>query len=537
MGGDRPKLLMVSDLIACDGKVLHALRKQKRGSLQMVSYFILGFLGFLAIFSSYEALLNDDEYSREKRVSRGKSNTLVVSVMHVDYGILNVEPDFIVLPVEADLSVAPFLKSCCGIAQDGGNSTGLSKADSLVPQVESALQACRPTVQIRLLLSSPFWTIQTLDGEGKGKKSGGDEFYVDFSSWSTEASWLVAKVNDLDDGNYQLEFLAPPLAQILDTRQGSAVTVSLLYTCGMGRLGPPLKSTWESNGALLREFGFEDSTDPNSWRKSIQLLPPSVVRRPWQENSVSNGGRKLKGMPPSLSTNKKRNSEDNLLTLDEDEFVFFGDENTLALGRAMAETLPDGSQIVHTGNHTVRVTVGSLPSLIHLLDEWHGYRLRFPDDKKVALILGTSFLDLSEQDSETIPANNRTGESWDLVDHLVACESLIRVVQDEFPGISVYWRLPIPIPFHRFPRRCHMSNEPRDSVCQDYLQYSSYFRMQKMHQAQKQLMEELKVPVFDVFDAYYVSADHYNVEDRVFSVELHKRVMLPFFQNHSRPSP
>jgi hypothetical protein len=538
MGEKRSKLLMVSDLLACDVKVLDTLRKQKRGSLRMVSYFILGFLGFLAIFSSYEALINDDEYSREKRVSRGKSNTMVVSVMHVDYGILNVEPDFILLPVEADLSVAPFLKNCCGLVQDGGNSTGSAKDDALVAEVGSVLPACRPTAQIRLLLASPFWTIQTLDEYGKEKKVGGDELYVDFSSSNTEARRLVAKVSDLNDGKYQLDFLEPPLShQLPDTTQKSAVTITLLYTCGMGRFGPPLKSTWESNGALLRVFGFEDSIDHNSRRKSIQLLPPSVVRRPWQDASVSNGGRNLKGITPNLSNNRKTRGDQNLLMLEEDEFVFFGDENMLAWGQAMAETFLNDKPFVHTGNHTVRVTVGSLSNQIHLLDEWHGFRLRFPDDKKVALILGTSFLDLSEQESETISDFNRTGGSWDMVDHLVACESLIRVVQDEFPDIALYWRLPIPIPFHRYPLRCHMSKEPRDAVCQDYLQYFSYYRMQEMYQAQKQLMEELKVPVFDVFDAYYVSADHYIVEDRVFSAELHKRVMLPFFQHHNRPSP
>lgn len=589
------RLVMVSDFISCDGRIFHRLRSKKKRSLRLIACFIFGFLGCLALFSSYEGIRDEDEYSRENRLSRGKSSTMVVSIMHVDYGMLATPPDSIVIPPVVDDSVSSILGTCCGLLRNhtrgdgpltvGGGDNPDNKSinnnnnnNAIQTTQENSLGECEPTVQVRVTFSSPFWTLQALDQNGRDKKTGGDEFFVVFSSSSSSSNTaagqeqekrqhsLVAKVVDQDNGSYHLDFIQPPLSRGAPSEEDDTTTlqVHMLYTCGMGRLAPPLKETWGTNGALLRVYGYYNNNDgteiDGATGRAIRIVPPTLYRQPWNDGQVPAeaevGERELETMeqhqepqpqnerrlkfPRSRNSHLRKIDEfDDQLNLEADQILFFGDNNTLAIGRAAAELVGETySPEIFTGNHSVQFAFGNLPRVHYQLDQWFGDRLRFPESSKiVALVIGTSFFDLaSEQQWGEHPSDSaRMGEldnypplGPDQVDHLMGCEAFIRMLREEYPSVDLYWRLPIPVPFHRIPPRCHAKDGTRDDVCQESLQYLSYFRIQQMYQAQKQLMKELGVPVMDLFDAYYVSPEYYNIEDGLFSPELHKRIIQPY---------
>jgi hypothetical protein len=81
------KALLIADLMACDSRELQsASLSKRRKKMGMIVLFSLAFLGFMALFSSYENIRNEDDEAREKRLAQ--SSSLVVSISHVDYGVL-----------------------------------------------------------------------------------------------------------------------------------------------------------------------------------------------------------------------------------------------------------------------------------------------------------------------------------------------------------------------------------------------------------------------------------------------------------------
>eukprot|EP00977_Amphora_coffeiformis_P029870 scaffold43153_cov176-Amphora_coffeaeformis.AAC.5 len=444
------KILMISDFVACDGRVLRVLRSKKRRSFRMVVFFIVGFLASLALFSTYENLREEDEYSREKRLGRSKTSTMVVSVMHVDYGILNTAAESILLPSEPDDSIAMALESCCGKINQSENTTTPNTEPLVVDGVggkvvssaeDAVLNDCEPTTQVRVVFSNPFWSIQALDEHGKDKKLGGDEFFVVYSSLTT-GTRLVAKSLDQSDGTYDLDFIEPPLSETsmvpTSSQDGSLLTVHLLYTCGMGRYGPPLKDNWETNGALMKIYEFGDVNNKTTAGKSIRLSLPPIVRRPWAQDDTSGGERRLHVPFEHNSGN----------LLKGDHIIFFGDDNTLAMGRAVDGLIPKGGgcPVVSVGNHSVHFSLANLPTVAGFLDEWYGETLRFPDEHMgVALVIGLGSFGNMDENHDNLAKSKTMGEvdnflplSWDQVDHLMACEALIRMIREEYPNVKLH---------------------------------------------------------------------------------------------------
>lgn len=317
----------------------------------------------------------------------------------------------------------------------------------------------------------------------------------------------------------------------------------------------------------MRVYGYNDSGNDHTKNnnKVIRLPLPSLIRRPWKQDAAAEASVVPQQRHRMFVRQHRRilpsNDRDTMELLDHDHVVFFGDDNILAMGRAAknctATAKPNDTNgddtnasetshpFVSVGNHSVVLSFGNLPKITYWLDEWHGSLLRFPDNHTVTLVLGfNSFgLALDNNDkhyTEATPSMKREDSgrylplSWDQVDHLMACQSVIHIIREEYPGIRLYWRLPIPIPLLRLPLTCHdrvvtSDNQPRDnSFCPDSTQYLSYYRMQQMHQAQKQLMEELGVPMLDSFDAYYVSPEQYDLEKGVYSALLHKQFVCSF---------
>lgn len=608
------RLLMISDIIACDFHGRTAA--PKRRSTRLITTFIFAFLGALALFSSYESVgKEEDDHAREKRQGKqaASSATMIVSVMHVDYGVLHSkEADSIVLPAAADESILEQLETCCGYVNHVANNDERNKknnnatsnsnlADTATLQgdaLSSAPFLCEPTTQIRVTFHNPFWSLQALDATGKGKNVGGDEYFVVLSSTAATTTRLVAKVLDQGDGTYDLDFIEPPLSSSLTTQQeqsttqsdaaaaasstredGSLLTVHLLYTCGMGQFGPPLKSTWTNSGSLLRVYGYDDAnvSSNGGGGKPVRLPLPSLIRRPWNNlQEVPSQRQRHRFVRPrqrrtSPHDDDDGNSNDSDSTamnlLQQDYVIFFGDENMRSMGRAAEKCLAEKQQgqdkddgavtadndpIVLVGDHSVPFSFGNVPQITHLLDQWHGRVLRFPNNQSVSLVMGFNSFGLALDDQHE--ATSFTGESsssfmgtmdkflplsYDQVDQLMACQALIRLVREEYPGVRLYWRLPLPIPLQRIPMRCHQvkatnnktyhidDEDDDDDICPESMQCLSYYRMQQMYQAQNQLMEELGVAVLDLFDAFFVSPEQYDLEQKVYSGLLHERFVQP----------
>lgn len=544
------KILMVADFIACDGRVIRVLRSKQRRSFRMAMCFIVVFLTSLASFSTYVNLLDEDEYSRDKRLGRTKTSTMVVSIMHVDYGILNTAAESILLlPRGSGDSIAMALEGCCGKMITRGNTTTAAeplvvdgtKIDVVSSAEDNVLDDCEPTTQVRVIFSHPFWSIQALDERGNDKKLGGDEFFVVYLSRAT-GSRLVAKSLDQSDGTYDLDFIEPPLPETsvpTTSEGGTTLSVHLLYTCGMGRYGPPLKAKWKTNGALMRHYEFDDLNNKTVTGKSVRISVPSIVRRPWWAQDGTPTVRERR-----LLVNIQHDS-DNFLK--GDHVVFFGDDNLLAMGRAVDSFIPKvGGRhpLTFVGNHSVQISLANLRGVSLKLGELHGGVLRYPDERaKVLMVIGFNSFEHVDENHHNLAMSKTMVEidnflplSWEQVDYLMSCDALIRMIREEYPSVKVYWRLPLPIPFHRFPLACHRLtvNELSDSSCPgSSLQYVSYYRMQQMYQAQKQLMEELDVPVLDLFDGYYASPEHYDVEQGRYSQRLHERLVRHLLETYS----
>jgi len=147
------------------------------------------------------------------------------------------------------------------LPKDGPDKFPSVKLFSLYQNDSSPVDTlCPPTSQIEITMEkdSSIWTLHTLDIRGMRKAVGGDEFYVTFkddSYASMSHPSAVAHVKDNNDGSYELYFVktrydSPPVP-LMGTGN---LTVWVEYTCNIGRIWPPGKNKWESNGSVERMY-------------------------------------------------------------------------------------------------------------------------------------------------------------------------------------------------------------------------------------------------------------------------------------------
>mmetsp|Transcript_3887 Transcript_3887/g.5937 ORF Transcript_3887/g.5937 Transcript_3887/m.5937 type:complete len:361 (+) Transcript_3887:48-1130(+) len=153
---------------------------------------------------------------------------------------------------------------------------------------------CMPTSQVlmnTIETKENKWIMQALDEKGNKKAVGGDEFYVEFFSHaysytdktypqkSADHPLAVGKIKDMNDGTYEVEFISSPMAAFSTlpsalSSSGGKLVVHFVYTCGIGRIAPPLKHEWESGGFTQTSYTIDVDKAP-----PIQVfqLPERVI--------------------------------------------------------------------------------------------------------------------------------------------------------------------------------------------------------------------------------------------------------------------
>jgi hypothetical protein len=346
------------------------------------------------------------------------------------------------------------------------------------------LHNCAITTQVRILQLNSQWLLQSIDAQGNNKGVGGDEFYItytdnfEYNNNSSEArAAAVALVTDRQDGTYLLDFVTTPMNPNPGNLTGAGIlTVYFQYSCGIGRMYQPLKDSWKGGGSSMTSFST----------KTIE--PPLRTFQPPRNHGI-------------------------------DLSVF---NLTLSFGDSLMDRLVSHRQIPHHPNLYFRLSVKSelstraLPEILRKLKKWHQNGLG-DTNKSVALILGSSMWDILQPDNIQGPY---------FTDHLNASRQLVETIRQIYPTVTLFWKAPSAAHPHRISlEECH-----QQPACLSRARYLSNSRMDYLHRHQIRLMlDELRVPVLDVYEASYLSADWTRPGDGRHFVPAYNKKVLSWF--------
>jgi hypothetical protein len=323
------------------------------------------------------------------------------------------------------------------------------------------LHNCTITTQVRILRQNSQWLLQSIDAQGKDKGVGGDEYYVTYtdnfelnSNSTKPKATAVALITDRQDGTYLLDFVTTPMNPNPGNLTGAGIlTVHFQYSCGIGRVYQPLKDSWKGGGSSMTSFSTET------------IEPPIRTFQPPRDHGI-------------------------------DLSVF---NLTLSFGDSLMEMLVSMGRKRYRPNLYFKANVGmelstkTVPKLLNKVTRWHKNELG-NTNKSVALILGSSMWDILQPDNIQGPY---------FTNHLNASRQLVETIRQRFPAVTLFWKAPSAVHPHRIPlSRCY-----RNPKCGSRVRYMSNSRIYSLYQQQMRLMDELRVPVLDVFEGSYLSAD------------------------------
>lgn len=117
------------------------------------------------------------------------------------------------------------------------------------------------TCQVEIRISDhESWTMIAFDQNGNRKNKGGDEFYIIYTDESSKHA--VASIEDVDDGSYILDFCSLPFEDDLSFTGTGSITIHFEYSCGYGRVPPPLKNEWKNGGYTHTKYSVADVPQP-----------------------------------------------------------------------------------------------------------------------------------------------------------------------------------------------------------------------------------------------------------------------------------
>jgi hypothetical protein len=347
------------------------------------------------------------------------------------------------------------------------------------------LRKCAITTQIRILRQNSQWFLQSIDAQGKDKRVGGDEFYITYkdnfegnsNSTKTKAT-AVALITDRQDGTYLLDFVTTPMNPKPGNLTGAGIlTVNFQYSCGIGRMYQPLKDSWQGGGSSMTSFSTET------------IEPPLRTFEPPRDHGI-------------------------------DLSLF---DLTISFGDSLMEMLVSADRKRYRPNVYFKANVGmelstkTVPKLLNKLTRWHKHELE-NTNRSIALILGSSMWDILQPD-------NIQGPSF--TNHLNASRQLIETVRQRFPAVTLFWKAPSSV----HPHRIRLDQCRREPKCGPRVRYLSNSRMEYLYRQQTRLMmDELQVPVLDVFEGSYLSSDWTLKGDgRHFHLAYNKMVLSWFY--------
>ena len=403
-------------------------------------------------------------------------------------------------------------------------------------------------VQIYIHPDDQSWILISCDQFGQPKTMGGDEFYIRYQEHydcpaknhnkdnencmnpsSIHAMAVAVVTHDCTNhGRYQLDFCMTPTSDefpILpafkessghddgdddddddDNNKYGILTIDFEYSCHIGQMAPPTKQTWENGGYTHTQYSI---IIPSSMRPPIRrFVPPqepNLSRYDWVLAFGDSTFDQLVRQRPS--TKGKYYFQSNILvgekiriglsskTLDE-FFQLLSDEFGM---------LMEGKTETATANTTIT-----------------------NKNQSIALIIGSCLWDILDSQD--------TLQGQEYGDHAQACRDLIRRIRTTYPNITIVWKSPMAV-------HCHWVNLDRlvDATTGmpslfgiDRLRYMSASRSRYLYELQRSIMKEMDVPMLDLYEATYLSADLlYPSDGRHYRPEFNRLMLSWFYNNES----
>ena len=334
-----------------------------------------------------------------------------------------------------------------------------------------------------------YWELRTFDSNGNPKTVGGDEFYITYTDDAIATTTTqrlangmphtsVAEITDLNNGRYRLEFVSSPLNNNHRMNHHRLIgrgmlSVTFQYTCGIGKLSPPIKTDWtkwQDGGSTVAQFIKKDVPIPPMKPFQIPLERFDLSRYSW--------------------------------------ILPIGDSTMDHFGIPLNVSMPKMNSPLN---------VKTLPKWKKVLQEWSFYTTKLLSSKeeststnsKGVIVVGSAVWDV-------IAADNVT--DW-IGTHAQAMTELLQHIRQYYPNVDVAVRSPYAMHVHNpilaLQNLQKKSNSRRNQKkAQSFarllhrIRYMSESRTREVYQVQKQICETLQVPFLDGYQASFLSADH-----------------------------
>jgi len=436
-----------------------------------------------------------------------------------DTKLLNVSNNAIFIPSNPDITVQTEVERAMS-----SSSSSFSSSKSAPPP------NCCCQVEIHLLSN----TLYSLDCDGHRKNTGGDEFYIRYEEHTLMVNddddeeneniddknnvdnrdknktkiiltQAVALITDNLDGSYELNFSTTPMhPHILhpnnededidnidnhdnndngndnDENINRTITVYFEYTDDIGRLPPPLKENW-SNGGYSH--------------KCYKIDLPCHYNRPYIRAFV----------PPTPSVDLS--TFDQVFAFGDSTFCQFLRQRPNMKGKYFFQ-----SNLRIIGDK-VRMGLNSetIDILLELLvnDDIDEELSNECDQKKKALIIGSCLWDI-------LSAHDNLQGS-DFIDHCNACREFIHRLRQRYPSVCLIWKSPMAVHIHWVDQQRVIEHDRATATLFgiDRIKYMSASRSSFVYTLQTKLMEELQVPILDLYEVSYELSKIYNALGRL----------------------
>lgn len=370
----------------------------------------------------------------------------------------------------------------------------------------------RPTSQVRVYVKpNGQWMLQALDLNGNPKSVGGDEFFVRYfgnvaamnSDQYVNARLdkindyapptAVAHVADHKNGTYSLDFVRVPFAEEDDWTNktvGGTLSISLIYTNGIGRMTRPYKDDWKTGGFLSKNY--------NEWNMTVQppirdFVAPMYDLRQYDQVICYGDSLMLNFCG---STGGKLKSPD----------VQFQMENI----------------VPQKGNKGHLIRSDKIEEGLEWLETWYGEQLRKAEEGlSTALILGSAAWELM---------SNEGPEPGHYFNESIAMyRILVERARETYPNVTVLWKSPQAVHMHLLDDYCMFSIPLK---CGNRIRYMSNELVKYLHHEQQKVMTSLSVPYLDIWETTYLLPDAHMKDDaRHYRIWPNELIMNFFYPN------
>lgn len=308
----------------------------------------------------------------------------------------------------------------------------------------------------------------------------------------------VAFVKDNGDGSYDLSFSTTPwypdMPENEECEHDRELTIYLEYSNHIGTLPPPQKSEWRNGGYTHKKY----SCCPNQ-RPPIKAFKPPSTKEDCINLSSFDQVFAFGDSTMDQFTRQRPNKKG--------KYYF---QPKLRVGEKMR--LPLNSQTIDTH--------------LQLLDEQFGQELKTSTSSdSTALILGSCLWDVLDYED--------TLQGTEYANHAQACQSYIEEIQTRYPKVSLVWKSPMAVHIHwvDLDRLIQNQQETATLFGVDRVRYMSASRSKFLHNLQTKLMKGLQIPMLDLFDATFLSADKlYPSDGRHYRPELNRKMLQWFYR-------